>query len=193
MKSFLWFLLVIVVIVILFLLVGLLSPGQKSTDEIVIQAPTEYVWSQYLDKSLMPDWMPGLKSISLVNGQEGEAGAEYVINLSSINEGESIMNQTVTEIIEYDTYGFDFDSDHLIGNTLMQFSAQGDTATVVKAINEYTGKETWTTALLQIFRQGIDKNSMAQYNSLKEMIESNYLNTLSNNELIKSDTIEVVK
>jgi len=183
MKSILWFVSVVLVIVVLFVLVGLLSPGQRSEDEVTIDAPREYVWNQYLDKKLMYKWMPGLQDISLVSGSEGESGAEYLIKLNSINEEGSTMNQVITTIDEYETYAFDFDSEHLTGHTNIEFTAEADTATLINVTNLYKGKVFWTNSLLQLFRQNIDKNSKEQYDGLKKIIERNYQKELQSIEL----------
>ncbi len=174
MKSVLWFILVVIAIIILFVLVGLLSPGQRGEDEVTVDAPREFVWEQYLDKELMHKWMPGLQEIELVSGADGEIGAEYQIKLSSINEEGSIMNQKITNIEEYESYAFDFDSEHLTGHTNIEFEAAADTATIIKVLNQYKGKVFWTNSLLQLFRQNIDKNSKEQYDGLKTLIEKNY-------------------
>ncbi len=174
MKTFLIVIGVLVLSAILFVLIGIISPGQETSSELHVNAPIDHAWNVYHDENLMKEWMPGLKQFDVVSGKKNTVGAKYELILDAQNGKETKMFETLTDFDPYSSFAMDYSNSMLTGNTEVEFRNQGDTMTIVNTINNYKGNTTFLRSMFHFFNWKIEEETKKQEDALKVLIEETY-------------------
>ncbi len=175
MKTLLIVIVVLLLAAVLFYLVGMISPGQESLSEVRVNAPLEHSWEIYHDEELMSEWMPSVKKINLVSGQQNSVGAQYEVTMEDQNGKDSKMLETLTQFDPPTEYAMDYSNDLLTGNMEVIFEALGDTVTVIKTTNNYKGNTSILNSMFHFFNWKIEQETQKQGDALKLLIEESYI------------------
>lgn len=189
MRTLLTVIAVLLVVALLFVLIGVLSPGQKSETRVSIHAPIDYTWDVYQDKDQLKEWVPGLKEIALKTRTDGSVGSEYELTIIDPSGKQSTSHQTITAIDKPNRYAIDYHNNMVAGNSVVDFETQGD-STIVIATNTYKGSSLLLRSILHFFEGHISDQTQQQYADLKTLVETRYSENQMIQEELRQDSLQ---
>lgn len=189
MKTVLTVLGILLLVAVLFVLIGVVSPGQKTETKVSVNAPIEHTWDIYNNQELLKEWVPGLKNIRLTSSKGGTVGSEYELTIVDPSGAESTSHQTITSMDRPNRFEIDYQNSMVTGSTSILFESLGD-STLLTAKNEYIGSSILLRSVLHFFAAKITNQTQQQYLDLKTLVESTY-NQHQLTEPIKSDSLDV--
>ena len=154
-----------------------MQPPLRSTQEVIINAPLEAVWSLCMDLTRIPEFHPRVVKVDLLSGKtHREPGASYRCHLSGGKHScvekdiEIIPLRKIVTVLPEDTFGITkILSDYRVETT---FQALGDLSTKVE-ISHYYSTATLKARLLNLIAKGkIARETQATLNSAKALIEA---------------------
>lgn len=132
MKFLLYFLGFLLLLFIVFLLGGLFTSTVDYGHEIVVDKSAKEAWAVHQDASKFDQWLKGFKSIEHIGGEMGAVGSSYkVVVKPAPDQPEFVMTETITDMKDFESISFRFDSD------MMEFN---QTTTFVEAAGKTTIK-----------------------------------------------------
>jgi len=179
MKMFLQISIALITIVGLFFALGYLVKEQKNINEIVVKAPRELCWEVYQDESRISEWMESVIGVDMITDDTiVTVGTQQQIRMSSatgasIAESGSDLFRTITEVVEPRLFSYDYTSGMIDGNASITFTAN-DSTTTIKSVNLFSAKELWMRSTLFLIKSSINKDTQAQFDRLKILIENDY-------------------
>ncbi len=173
MKTLLIVLGVLFLAALLFVLIGIVSPGQQSENRVEINAPLDFTWDIYHDQDMLKKWVPGLDEIKLKTRKGSVVGAEYELSIIDQAGTKSTMHEKITTFDKPNRFGMDYSNSMLTGNTEVLFEAQGD-STIVIAKNNYKGTNIFLRSMFHFFAGKITEQTTNQYADLKTLVETTY-------------------
>lgn len=164
---------VLLLAALLFVLIGVISPGQKSENRVEISAPIDYTWDIYHNQDMLKKWVPGLETIELKTKEGSVVGAEYELTIIDQAGTQSTMHEKITTFDKPNRFGMDYSNSMLTGSTEVLFEAKGD-STIVTAQNQYQGTSIFLKSMFHFFAGKITEQTTNQYADLKTLVETTY-------------------
>lgn len=152
-----------------FFVPGLLWPTLEYESRVAIDLPRDRVWEKFNDDSKMKEWLRGLESIELVEGEKGKPGSRYRLVIE--NEGERVeILETMKEIRPPELYSFTLEAEPLINEVAVTFSeVDGKTEMIQK--EAVTGKSLVWRSLFYWLQSTFQRNSKENLIKFKQYAE----------------------
>jgi uncharacterized protein YndB with AHSA1/START domain len=150
----------------------------KSYITIKIAAPLELVFNLAMDEELMKEWFvsPQLdfERIENVKGYKNEIGSQWHLVFSSKKGTKMKMLETITDYKENQKFCFELSDPFFRFNVKMLFARDGS-KTVLSEELTGSSRNHFLNGMMRIFGPKSRKIKEAQYQRLKEIIESRYM------------------
>lgn len=152
-----------------FFVPGLLWPTLEYESRVAVDLPRDRVWEKFNDESKMSEWLTGLQSIELIEGERGKPGSRYKLIIE--NEGERVeILETMKEIRPPGLYSFTLEAEPLVNEVTVTFNeADGKTEIVQK--EAVTGKTLVWRSLFYWLQSTFQRNSKQNLINFKQYAE----------------------
>lgn len=155
----------------LFVLYGIMNPSLNHTFEIEINKSVSKVWSEMDDEANLKKWITGFKSIELIQGERNEVGSKYKMVFDE-NGKDLIMTQTIKEYIPNKTFAFELGDDFAQFTEKINYIPTDSVKTKLVIEQRGGGKNWFAKSMMAFMRSSIIEQQTAQYQKLKQLIES---------------------
>jgi uncharacterized protein YndB with AHSA1/START domain len=171
MKILRYFSYAILALFIVFVLIGQLFGKVVYTSEVIVNQPITKTWNVFTDTSKMDKWVPGLISIELANGENGQVGARYkMLVLDGGTEYE--MYEKVMESEPEKKYVFELENDVRINIVSYEFSEISPGVTKLTEKQQLHGKDFLMKPIFVFMKGYLHSQAMESLNKFKETAES---------------------
>lgn len=168
MKIFKYIGIISMILLTIFLGIGFLKPSFEYTTRIAINAPRQQCWDVMQDTTVMKDWIPGFRTITLKGGQHNMPGAVY--GLVVIQDEVYVMTETIRDIREPEVIAFNLDNDVMNLEYEYTFREEGN-KTIIDGHYKATGNNIIWRSLLFLSKSYLQKAGQDQLGLLKQLIE----------------------
>lgn len=196
MKMFFQIAIALIAIVGLFFALGYLVKEQKNISEIVVKAPRELCWEVFQDESRMGEWMEGVVGVDMITKETAvTVGTKQKVRMSnaggsSIGTSKSDLIRTITKVAQPKAFSYDYTNGIIDGSAAITFTAS-DSITTIKSVNLFRAKELWMRSTLFLIKSSINRNTQAQFDRLKVLIENDYQAQLNQQAEDQIETIDL--
>ena len=170
MKLFSRILGTIVLFFVAFFLIGIFIPSISYDIEVEINRSPREVFQALTDSEMLPQWISGLRSLELVDGNTGNSGAVYTM---TVDDG--------TQSVAFEETILRFEPDSVLAYSLESKSVRGsviikcrglETNTKLAIHTELQGNVWFTRSFLPLFKKSLIDRNTEDYRSLKSLLES---------------------
>ncbi len=170
MKKLLLFILSFIILLVgAFFAVGFVVPKFEYTNRVEIDRPADVVWDYFADASKAKDWIRGLKSMELIEGQPNTPGAKFKMEFE--DDGRQItMTETVKTWKPREEFAFKLENEVMISDTTVRFTEQNGKTTVVQTVNAQGGNPFWRS-LFALMRGTFESQGQEIMENLKRNVE----------------------
>ncbi len=170
----------------LFLLAGVFSKKVTYESEFTVQKPIEEAWAVFTDETKLGDWMDGLKSYELLEGEKNAPGSKYRIVV--VQRGETMeMTETILTFKVNEQFVNTIDNDVLTSQNTMDFIADSENSTRILSKTDAYGKGILYRSIFFFMKSYFVKENEKMNSNLKKLIEENSTDYFSTNLDTQSD------
>lgn len=170
MRSILFYLFLILLVIGGFFAIGYFTKNESVVTQVKVAATPEICWNIYKDPQTMDQWVEDFKAIELVSGTDNIVGAKYKLILNDPEEGETVMNQELTQVEPYRLQTMKYNNQFLDGSISTTFEEQGD-STLITSTNKYTANTVLLRSIFHFAKGKVEVIAENQYQDLKMYIE----------------------
>lgn len=150
-----------------FFMLGVVRSSVTGTTQITVNAPVEQCWKLLNDTSLIQQWLPSVKSINKI---EGEENAYQLILVRG--EKEIQVTEKVIVLNKNEKLVLMMDSEIFTSNIAITLQAKGNTTTIdIK--QKIVAKSMMLRSIFALSSGSIQKDVEETYLRLKDVIEKN--------------------
>jgi uncharacterized membrane protein len=139
-------------------------------NSVLIDSPLEHSYEVFMNDENMPKWLKGFKSAELISGEKGAVGSTYKM-LFEEGGKELEFTEEVIGITDNESYEFSMSSEMFESRTKVSFAVE-DGKTRLTSRSELTPKGMMMKMVMPMMKGEIAKRQEADYERLKELIES---------------------
>ena len=166
----------ILVVTGLFFFIGFLFPTIEYGHQITVDKGIEESWAISQDTTKMHLWLEGFKSITLIDGIDGQVASQYKV---VVNPGEGqddfVMYETVLDRQPPTLIHLEFDSDMMFFDQVMYLKQQGE-KTVIGTQSKVSGKSSMMRSLFALMHYlggSFQEQEIKNIEALKQVINTN--------------------
>lgn len=171
MSKLLKFVLLIVLLVVLVGVgVGYAVPEIEYTVTVDVDRPPQEVWDAFHDPSKTTEWVQGLASVELVEGEPMAVGSRYQMVFDE--NGEQVVMEEILEIVEApERFAFKTSHEVMDMNAETTFEANGDGTRIVSHVT-MRGNDLVTRAMMPLMKGMIAERQTGDLEALKALVEA---------------------
>lgn len=154
-----------------FYLIGVFIPKTKYENTIVVNRSLEKCWKVFSDDTLIYDWMPGLKKIEYIKGEEMQVGSEFKMYLEESGQT-YIITEKINEVKEKELYSLTLNNEVLTNNVRFQFRETAPYTTEISSINDVEAKNWFLSSLFFFLESDFKEQDLKTLNNFKNLVES---------------------
>lgn len=155
-----------------------MRPKFQSKQDVIINAPLEFVWEYNMDLSKIPEYHPRVNQVDLISGKQfREAGVAYQCHLIDgkntcvEKDIEIVPLQKLVTVFPQDTMGLTkLLPDYVVESTL---SKVGDSATKVEMSHFYSSSKLNVWLMNFFIKRKLARETQDTLNAMKKAIEAN--------------------
>ena len=169
MKTFSRLIGTIALFLVTFFLIGVVVPHISYTIDLKIERPQNVVFQALTDSDLLPQWISGLETSKLVNGETGVPGSIYSM---VINDGARsvVFSEEVLRFEPDSVLSYSLESKAMAGKVVIR-STQDGSFTRLKIDTELTGRVWFMKSLLPLYSTNLKERNTRDYQKLKSILE----------------------
>jgi len=158
-------------LLIVFVLLGFIIPEVSYSSEVVVNKNSQEAWNVMSDEAKLSQWITGYKKSELLSGTPNTVGT--VSNIYIENQGqESIIEETVTELVENKVMAMDFSMDPMDMKYRMTFDEQGG-KTIIKSSTDVKGNGWFMRSMMALMKGGMQSQEDINMGKLQKLINEN--------------------
>ena len=168
MKTFSRILGTVVLFFVGFFLIGVIVPKVSYTIELDVERPPHVVFQALTDSELLPQWVRGLETSKLIDGETGEPGSVYSMVVN--DGGRSVeFSETVLRFEPDSVLAYSLESRALSGVVNIR-STPNDKGTTITIDTELTGRVWFVRSLLPLYAQSLKERNTGEYQQLRSLL-----------------------
>ena len=164
---------IVIVIALLFggfFTIGLMKPSVDYGATVEVSKSPEVAWNIYSDSTLMSEWVPSIKSIKLVSGEQWAVGSKYEILMD--HEGELVTTmEELTEVVENERISMIFTNEMMSIDNELTFKATAEGGTSISSNAKATGANWMWKSMFAMMTDGFNQQEAKHMNALADLIE----------------------
>ena len=160
---------IVTVLILGFVAIGFIVPEVQYQSTIQIDKPVDQVFSMFTDVEKAKDWIPEIKSVSVVQQQPNQVGSEYNVVISS-NGQEVAMKQKVLEFAKNKSVKYRYNVGGMLKLNDFQFVSEGS-STQVTQTTTVKSSEFLMSSMLPLFKSKLKEQDQMYLQGLKKYIE----------------------
>lgn len=151
-----------------FFLIGVFVPRVSYTIELDIEQPQHVVFQGLTDSELLPQWVEGLETSELIDGETGVPGSVY-----------SLVVKDGRRNVEFKEEVLRFEPDSVLSYSLVSQALSGvvviraksiKTGTSLKIETELIGQVWFVRSLLPLYSQSLKERNSKDYQRLRSLL-----------------------
>lgn len=154
-----------------FYLIGVFIPKTEYENTIVVNRSIDKCWKVFSDDTLIYDWMPELKKIEYLKGEDLQAGSEFKMHLEEAGQIYTIT-EIVNEVKTNELYSFTLNNEVLTNNVQFQFKETAPYTTEIKSISSVEAKNWFLSSLFIFLESEFKEQDLKTLNNFKKLVES---------------------
>lgn len=154
-----------------FFLIGVFVPKTNYENTIVVNRSIDKCWNVFRNDTLIYDWMPGLKKIEYIKGNEMQAGSEFKMHLEEASQI-YIITEKINDVKEKELYSFTLNNEVLTNIVQFQFKETAPYTTEIKSINSVEAKNWFLKSLFFFLESDFKEQDLKTLNNFKNLVES---------------------
>ena len=170
MKFIKFFFSSILILVVIFVLIGVFVPSFSYQNNVSVQAPLNKTFTVFNDETRMGEWLTGFRSIETIRGKRNDVGSKNRLVVFGHGK-EIVMTEEMTAFKENELFAFNLDNDVMLADVDIKFSGDS-TRSEIRVNTVVHGKNMFWKSLLPLFKSNMTKQSQADYEKLKTIIET---------------------
>ena len=169
MKAIKAILIIAAVLFAAFFALGVFKPTIDYGATVEVSKSPEVAWAVYMDSSLMSEWVPTAKSITLVSGEHGQPSS-YEIMMDYEGEMVSTMEELIA-LQENESITFRFYNEMMSIDNTVTFTPKEDGGTTITSESVAHGEGFFWKSMFAMIGDGFNKKEAIHYKALAELIE----------------------
>lgn len=190
MKAIKVILIIAAILFAAFFALGIFKPSVDYGVTVEVSKSPEVAWHVYSDSSLMSEWVPSIKSITLVSGEKWAVGSKYEILMD--HEGELVTTmEELTEVVENERISMTFSNDLMTIDNVVTFTANEEGGTSISSNAVATGANFFWKSMFAMMEGGFEEQENIHMTALAELIERTDLDLEEPENVFVTDSIAV--
>jgi uncharacterized membrane protein len=173
MRTFRFFAGGFIVLLAGFLLIGVFIPTVNYETKIEIGRPVNETFAIFKNDTNLGRWMVGFQSLERLEGEAGQAGSLYKVNVLQNGKKFEIM-QRIVDREDNRSLIYELDNETLNSHVEMKFNDIGLGRTQLVIKNKLRGKTMLLRSVFPFFKSAFRESDEINYEQLKRMMERSH-------------------